>query len=256
MKLAELGEPEIDEWLNYSSLGITEEHIPELIEFFKDENYGFNADDCINCWGQLHAWRALGQLRAKEAVPSLIEHLDNQDYSDWANEELPEVFAMICKDSIGPFRDFLFDDSKAETSRITIAHSLEWIAQENPELKEDCINAFSEFLEQGKEDCPDLNGFIVGYLVDLNAIDKIELVREAFNKGIVSEFILGDIEDVEILFGLREERATPKRKYYHSSFWDSEPDFKIQMPIVKEKKPGRNEPCFCGSGKKYKKCCL
>ncbi|EIL4734184.1 SEC-C domain-containing protein, partial [Salmonella enterica] len=22
------------------------------------------------------------------------------------------------------------------------------------------------------------------------------------------------------------------------------------------KRPGRNEPCFCGSGKKYKKCCL
>lgn len=22
-----------------------------------------------------------------------------------------------------------------------------------------------------------------------------------------------------------------------------------------DKKPGRNEPCFCGSGKKYKKCC-
>ena len=27
-------------------------------------------------------------------------------------------------------------------------------------------------------------------------------------------------------------------------------------PIVKEKKIGRNEPCPCGSGKKYKKCCL
>jgi len=23
-----------------------------------------------------------------------------------------------------------------------------------------------------------------------------------------------------------------------------------------EKKPGRNDPCPCGSGKKYKKCCL
>lgn len=22
-----------------------------------------------------------------------------------------------------------------------------------------------------------------------------------------------------------------------------------------EKKPGRNDPCLCGSGKKYKKCC-
>lgn len=28
------------------------------------------------------------------------------------------------------------------------------------------------------------------------------------------------------------------------------------MTVVKSPKPGRNEPCFCGSGKKYKKCCL
>jgi hypothetical protein len=27
-----------------------------------------------------------------------------------------------------------------------------------------------------------------------------------------------------------------------------------QKPYVAEKKPGRNDPCFCGSGKKYKKC--
>lgn len=28
-----------------------------------------------------------------------------------------------------------------------------------------------------------------------------------------------------------------------------------EKPIIKDK-VGRNEPCFCGSGKKYKKCCL
>jgi len=27
-------------------------------------------------------------------------------------------------------------------------------------------------------------------------------------------------------------------------------------PILNHLKTGRNEPCFCGSGKKYKKCCL
>jgi len=27
-----------------------------------------------------------------------------------------------------------------------------------------------------------------------------------------------------------------------------------QQPFVKEKEPGRNDPCPCGSGKKYKKC--
>ena len=33
-------------------------------------------------------------------------------------------------------------------------------------------------------------------------------------------------------------------------------DRKVNTTIVKDKKVGRNEPCPCGSGKKYKKCCI
>jgi len=33
-------------------------------------------------------------------------------------------------------------------------------------------------------------------------------------------------------------------------------DRKVNTTIVKDKKIGRNEPCLCGSGKKYKKCCI
>jgi len=32
-------------------------------------------------------------------------------------------------------------------------------------------------------------------------------------------------------------------------------DYKKSKTVVKEKIPGRNDPCSCGSGKKYKKCC-
>ena len=28
-----------------------------------------------------------------------------------------------------------------------------------------------------------------------------------------------------------------------------------KQPVKKADKPGRNDPCPCGSGKKYKKCC-
>jgi uncharacterized protein YecA (UPF0149 family) len=28
-----------------------------------------------------------------------------------------------------------------------------------------------------------------------------------------------------------------------------------QQPVLKGKQAGRNDPCPCGSGKKYKKCC-
>jgi len=27
------------------------------------------------------------------------------------------------------------------------------------------------------------------------------------------------------------------------------------LPVLAEKAPGRNDPCPCGSGRKYKKCC-
>ena len=30
----------------------------------------------------------------------------------------------------------------------------------------------------------------------------------------------------------------------------------ILQPLVVKKKQGRNEPCDCGSGKKFKKCCI
>ena len=33
-------------------------------------------------------------------------------------------------------------------------------------------------------------------------------------------------------------------------------DRKVNITIVADKKIGRNEPCPCESGKKYKKCCL
>lgn len=41
----------------------------------------------------------------------------------------------------------------------------------------------------------------------------------------------------------KEARDTIKKDYNRSKI------------VVKEKKVGRNEPCNCGSGKKYKKCC-
>ncbi|NLJ88290.1 MAG: SEC-C domain-containing protein [Epulopiscium sp.] len=42
----------------------------------------------------------------------------------------------------------------------------------------------------------------------------------------------------------QERRAEIKKEYNRSKI------------IVKPKKIGRNEPCPCGSGKKYKKCCI
>ena len=46
-------------------------------------------------------------------------------------------------------------------------------------------------------------------------------------------------------------------EFYDGILNDMYDDFRmpVQQPIVKEKKIYPNDPCPCGSGKKYKKCC-
>ena len=109
-------------------------------------------------------------------------------------------------------------------------------------------------MEQSTFDVATLNGLVIAYLIELEAVDSIGAIRKAFYNGNVDLTVAGDIEDVEILLGLRTERETPHPNYFNpeieklSAAFDS---FK-----GKKKKIGKNDPCPCGSGKKYKKCCL
>jgi len=63
-------------------------------------------------------------------------------------------------------------------------------------------------------------------------------------------------ETLNIVFSLRlmkgaEEIPKKERKVLYLRHGE-EPS---REPIKKQKKIGRNDPCPCGSGKKYKKCC-
>lgn len=51
------------------------------------------------------------------------------------------------------------------------------------------------------------------------------------------------------------ERALFRYDESDARWYFVEPDARKSAPIVNEAKPGRNDPCPCGSGKKYKKCC-
>ena len=60
-----------------------------------------------------------------------------------------------------------------------------------------------------------------------------------------------------------EDKATKRKRQESRSYHDDEyispkdwmANLGVTMPIIAEKKPGRNDPCPCGSGKKYKNCC-
>jgi len=62
-------------------------------------------------------------------------------------------------------------------------------------------------------------------------------------------------ETVTLLFHVNIESNVPKREQVAEPIEASHGSPQPKKPIVKGEKVGRNDPCPCGSGKKYKKCC-
>ena len=245
---------EMSGWPDYLGIGLTHENIPELIRMVTDRELLWADQDSIEVWAPVHAWRALGQLRAEEAIKPLIGLFDELSEDDWASDELPEVMALFGAKAIQPLKEYLSDSSKNELARATAANCLEKIGNANSFLKNVCISILTDHLEQSTSDVPTLNGLVISHLIELEAVDSIGAIRRVFNTGNVDLTVAGDIEDVEILLGLRTKRDTPHPNYFNPEIEKLSAAF--DRFKGKKKKIGRNDPCPCGSGKKYKKCCL
>ena len=62
-------------------------------------------------------------------------------------------------------------------------------------------------------------------------------------------------DTVRYLFGITIEKQPTERKQIVDVDNIEAPTDEPKQPVVKETKVGRNDPCPCGSGKKYKNCC-
>ena len=54
-------------------------------------------------------------------------------------------------------------------------------------------------------------GFALISLIDLEAVEEIAVIRKQFEDNRVDVSLVGDLEEVEIALGLRQERETPKK---------------------------------------------
>jgi hypothetical protein len=130
------------------------------------------------------------------------------------------------------------------------------------------------------------DGFVCA-VADLPAPELLEEVRQAYAEGLVDETV-ADLEGIERDIVAPKPRRQDRQHLitdaiaemeWWSSFhpedsWpnrlpkseapvlpspppapDTDSDYVAPKPLVREPKIGRNDPCPCGSGRKYKKCC-
>jgi hypothetical protein len=245
----------------YSDLPITKNDIPELIDLASNLELFLSSLE-EELWIPVHAWRILGNFTATEASKSLVNCLSEYCICDFACDELPLVFAMIGSAAIGDLRDYLYNSDNSEDSKILAVEAIGKIALKHDSCREDCVEILANFLDQSNEQFKRLNGVIIWVLQDLQAVFKINSIRNAFERDIVDLVIVGDIEDVEIALNLRTERETVRAPIFPFmellDFLEEleEIESEFERKPIKSTKIGRNEVCFCGSGKKYKKCCI
>ncbi|OWZ83181.1 preprotein translocase subunit SecA [Natranaerobius trueperi] len=92
-------------------------------------------------------------------------------------------------------------------------------------------------------------------------------VKQIFNLFNIRNIVFDSEDQVSEIMNLVKDLANNTRLWENNGHTPNELNERIEVPSLREspknpnqrtvgKKIGRNEPCPCGSGKKYKKCCL
>ncbi len=114
---------------------------------------------------------------------------------------------MIGAKAVPRLAEYLKHESNGFFAKTLAARSLKKIGEEHPEKRDECVGILANQLARYSKRDPELNGFIVGYLIDLGAVESMDAIEKAYGKDCVDPAISGDLEDVEIELGLKKQRT-------------------------------------------------
>jgi hypothetical protein len=202
-----------ENWPDYVELGLGPEHIPDLIRMATDSELNWAEGDSLQVWAPLHAWRALGQLRAEAAIEPLLSLFETLRDDEWAMEELPDVFGVMGSVAIPALAAYLADTSHEEFSLITASSCLEKIATMHPEARGECVAVLMRQLERFDENEAGLNAFLIHDLVALKALEAVPVIERAFAAGSVDMSVMGDWDEVQVELGLKSREEVPEKRF-------------------------------------------
>lgn len=230
------------------------EAIEPLMAMAVDRSLHLARSDSLEVWAPIHAIQLLADLPITEAqVAQLYALLDQYLEDDWLFETMADALPRAGAVVIGPILAALRDEQKHLYVRNNAAVVLEKTAKQHPDLREriaDGLVAVLTAKEPAEETDDDitLNAFVLGALGETQVDRHLPLVQRMFVQGRVDETIT-DLHWVRDTLKGRDPRAR----------YRLEPRMVVYSDLgtyQTTKRPGRNEPCWCGSGKKYKHCHL
>ncbi|WP_300441418.1 DUF1186 domain-containing protein [Christiangramia sp.] len=243
----------------------------------------------------IHALLLLAHFKKKDSLSAILQLLkQDRNFIDfWFGDiitDIMEVSLYYCgKDQILRLFEFLKLPNIDAGGKCIVGESLVKIINKTDGRRTDFINEYRQVLnlyignaENENFADTDAIGFIVSDLMDLGYDELLPEIKQLFDLELVDTSICGPLTEVETeimgdpveksirfiekdIFAQYEELHSYEKEINDLEFnedlaseiyneWSVSPF--DNDPIVNSKKPGRNDPCPCGSGKKYKKCCM
>lgn len=264
--------------------------IQDCVTILDDAEYNFvfyiNDDRKYseNCF-LVHVIYILSALKAEETLPQMLSIFENNMefidhyFGENLQENVWQVFYQIGKKQPKMLVDFLLKPNIETNAKILILNTLEQLCLHNKMTKNELFEVHNKIIDKCIETKnpenfidSDFIAFLITDAIGFNFVDLLPKIKVLFKKKLVSTYITGDLKEVRKGF-LKNNKKNGKKNiskildifeiYEDNTFDDFDDDEDIE-PIYQmaPKKPepnfpkvGRNDPCPCGSGQKFKKCC-
>lgn len=270
-----------------------EDFIPELLDSL---DYAYHnakelCDDGSDYFLHTYAMYLLAEFRENRAFPLLINLLRlpedeiNFILGDGLTEDFPRLlFCTFDNENIQMLLDVIENHELYEWARSSAVEAYELLVKEGIVTKEESVSYLRNLIydKLPSDDSDVVFTGIVGCVINVRLVDMIPDVRFLYDNNCVDTSVHGKYDDF-IDWSFNKERQKPsyiddtiskmewwacfkskhndnfKRNEESLDYMFDEMEKGIKQEKITEQKPkkvGRNEPCPCGSGKKYKKCCI
>jgi len=263
--------------------------IPSLIEEVRNETaysrFEIRGDGAIQ-----FAVHMLAEFQAKEALPFVLESLSLTEdqacclYSDGLFESMPGILYRLMGNDVNDYDSMIRNPETSVILRSTLLSALPYLIKYGGLNPAKYFSLLHIYLRLGIDDVNKRFVTDVVCVLPDGESSFLPLAKEAFEKKLV-DTLMSDLDYVESQ--LLDPNPRDNHVFLHirsdfsdtvaslgrwPCFTDTKPkttipplasrlssfDSAYMSPAQQQKKhkAGRNDPCPCGSGKKYKKCCM
>jgi glutaredoxin-related protein len=278
---------EIDQSIIRDILKLPQEIIKSECQKIIDDSIAryryFEKDESLKTFFLMHSLLILGETENEENLQLVLQVLrQGAEYCDFylghmLVEKVWCIIYKLSKNSVPQLFDFLREPNIYTFCKLVITKTLEQYFLKNiidrQTIKNNYVELLSFYFEK-KNDTSIIDTIVIGVLVlnlvNLKAEEHYTLIEKMYKEELVSLNSIGTFteviefnkkssplepDDVNTIYEIYDELFDLSSNNFFGGFGDFD-DFEEDLPIRAEPKIGRNDPCTCGSGKKYKKCCI